>query len=77
MELVQPNAALEIDMLIHDCRQYAELVKARLEFQELRLEDVALSAEPSEDPLMHVIRLRKLKDALIRLSGRDPLKWAT
>ena len=76
MKLVQPNERLEIDMLIHDCMQYAIAAGRKFEQNAPKAIDIELNWDESEDAMMHVIRLRKLKDELIRLNGDDPLPWA-
>ena len=62
-----------LDMLIHDCRQYLMIATGELksidEEGELELD------EPTDDIEKITIRLKRLKDQCMRLTGRTPLDW--
>lgn len=64
----------DLDMLIHDCRQYLAL--ARGEIESIAEEpDILAMDEPSSDPLIVLDRLRRLKDDCMRVAGERPLDW--
>ena len=64
----------EVDMLIHDCMQYA--IQASQRFKAGDHAGLAsLNWKPTTDPRRWIIRLRHLKDALIRLNGEEPFPW--
>ena len=62
-----------LDMLIHDCRQYLMIATGELkgieEEGELALDD------PTNDIEKIEIRLKRLKDQCMGFAGRQPLDW--
>ena len=62
-----------LDMLIHDCRQYLMIAAGELksidEEGELELDG------PTQDIDRITIRLKRLKDQCLRMTGRTPLDW--
>ncbi len=78
MNLAQPNERLEVDMLISDCMDYGFRLADKLPGTDAWKSQMSIpsSWEPSEDIEMHIIRLRKLKDLLMRRNGMEPFKWA-
>lgn len=63
----------ELDMLIHDCRQY--LMIATGELKSIEEEGTLALDEPTNDIKKITIRLKRLKDQCMRMAGRIPLDW--
>lgn len=68
------DATLDLlDMLIHDCRQY--LMIATGELKDISEEGTLELDEPSGDIEIITLRLKRLKDQCMRMTGRRPLDW--
>lgn len=74
LELPPEDGTLEnLDMLIHDCRQY--LMIATGELKDITEEGVLDLDDPTNDILKITIRLKRLKGQCMRMAGRIPLDW--
>ena len=62
-----------LDMLIHDCRQY--LMIATGELKSIKEEGELDLDDPTNDIEKITIRLKRLKDQCMRMTGRKPLDW--
>jgi hypothetical protein len=69
----EENTLENLDMLIHDCRQYLFIAEGKIksieEEGELELDD------PTNDIEKITIRLKRLKDQCMRAAGGQPLDW--
>lgn len=72
-----PNVPLddieELDILIHDCRQY--LMIAAGEIKSIEEEGILADEQPTESLAEITHRLKKLKDQCMRIAGLTPLNW--
>lgn len=74
VQLPPEEGTLElIDMLIHDCRQY--LMIANGELKSIEEEGALALDDPTNDIEKITIRLKRLKDQCMGMTGRKPLDW--
>lgn len=69
----EEGTLVNLDMLIHDCRQY--LMIATGELKSIEEEGVLALDEPTEDIRKITIRLKRLKSQCMRMAGKTGLDW--